>query len=218
MSSEGSERLIDYAERNGVLVADKRGVTGTLCRACSGWGVRDYPSSATWRKDPVAMRVVTRGQCDRCWGSGDAEHPWPNLRRLRTDVAVIEYVGRVTGLAQLSSLCGYVVPVAQVTPWRIDAVFTAMNEKFPTAAFWVTWWLDQKAWLYRYAIRMLPGTAISVGGEGEPRRVHIESIVEGAKGSVMQDGRTAVVESSDMLHASTNAAADVGIRVPHNVR
>lgn len=65
------------------MVADYRGVE-TPCRACNGWGVRLYGSTSTWRGG-AGGASVTRDVCSACWGSGDANRHWLNLRELRKE-------------------------------------------------------------------------------------------------------------------------------------
>ncbi len=52
-----------------------------ICPACSGAGVRAYASTATWHGG-IGGQMITGGICDKCWGSGDDESPWLNLRIL----------------------------------------------------------------------------------------------------------------------------------------
>jgi hypothetical protein len=51
------------------------------CSVCSGSGVRVYGNTTTWHGG-VGGQTLTSGICDRCWGSGNAEKPWVNLRRI----------------------------------------------------------------------------------------------------------------------------------------
>lgn len=57
-----------------------RGVQ-TPCPGCSGLGVKLYGSTATWRGG-IGGAAMTNDVCDECWGSGDAERPWPSHRLL----------------------------------------------------------------------------------------------------------------------------------------
>lgn len=61
-------------------ILDARGVT-TECNRCSGYGVITYGSCSTWRRG-ISGQVMTSDVCDKCWGSGDSERPWINLRKL----------------------------------------------------------------------------------------------------------------------------------------
>ena len=51
------------------------------CVACRGSGVRVYGSTATWRGG-IGGAAMTQDVCDRCWGSGDANRSWTDLRKL----------------------------------------------------------------------------------------------------------------------------------------
>lgn len=51
------------------------------CVACRGSGVRWYASTATWRGG-IGGSAMTQDVCDRCWGSGDANRAWTDLRKL----------------------------------------------------------------------------------------------------------------------------------------
>ena len=51
------------------------------CKACGGAGVRAYGNTTTWRGG-IGGQMITSDICDKCWGSGNAEKPWQNLRRL----------------------------------------------------------------------------------------------------------------------------------------
>ena len=56
-----------------------RGVE-TPCEMCRGSGVRPYASTATWRGG-IGGCAITRDLCDTCWGSGDKDHHWTDLRK-----------------------------------------------------------------------------------------------------------------------------------------
>ena len=53
----------------------------TPCKECAGSGVRAYGNTTTWRGG-IGGQMITSDICDKCWGSGNAEKPWMNLRRL----------------------------------------------------------------------------------------------------------------------------------------
>lgn len=61
-----------------------RHVRGVPCFVCDGSGVRMYSSTATWRGG-MGGSAMTVDVCDRCWGSGDAERSFVNLRKMRDD-------------------------------------------------------------------------------------------------------------------------------------
>lgn len=49
------------------------------CKECGGSGVVTYGSTATWRGG-IGGSAMTEDVCDKCWGSGDADKPWPSHR------------------------------------------------------------------------------------------------------------------------------------------
>lgn len=58
-----------------------RGVE-TPCRGCHGFGVKSYGNISTW-KHGIGGQMITTGICDKCWGSGDANRKWTDLRVLQ---------------------------------------------------------------------------------------------------------------------------------------
>lgn len=46
---------------------------------CGGSGLKTYGTSGTWRSGSGGM-TITQDVCDHCWGSGDADKPWPSHR------------------------------------------------------------------------------------------------------------------------------------------
>lgn len=56
------------------------------CPRCKGSGVELYGSTATWRRGVVAGQAMTNDVCDSCWGSGDADRPWADLRALEKEL------------------------------------------------------------------------------------------------------------------------------------
>lgn len=54
-----------------------------ICTACSGAGVRTYPSTSTWRGG-IGGQMLTAGVCDHCWGSGNSRRPWPSHREFES--------------------------------------------------------------------------------------------------------------------------------------
>lgn len=73
------EKLYHYEEVFADIL-EQRGVV-ERCSACIGLGVRAYGSTATWRGGVGGM-TITSDVCDKCWGSGDANSPWPSHRSL----------------------------------------------------------------------------------------------------------------------------------------
>ena len=66
---------------------------GEPCRDCTGAGVKNYASTATWRGG-YGGQAFTPDVCDRCWGSGVEGKPWPSHREF---LAVREGLTRPTG-------------------------------------------------------------------------------------------------------------------------
>ena len=49
------------------------------CQTCGGCGSKTYGNTSTWRNG-IGGQMMTRDICDRCWGSGNINHPWVNLK------------------------------------------------------------------------------------------------------------------------------------------
>lgn len=60
-----------------------RGIDGKPCPSCGAAGQKVYSSTATWHGG-IAGQRMTPGICDKCWGSGDSERPWANLRTIHS--------------------------------------------------------------------------------------------------------------------------------------
>jgi hypothetical protein len=61
-------------------ILSMRGIDcGHECTECMGMGVKVYGSTATWHGG-IGGQAMTSGICDKCWGSGDRNRPWLNLR------------------------------------------------------------------------------------------------------------------------------------------
>ena len=58
----------------------------TPCLTCTGSGKRWYSSTSTWRGG-MGGSSCTVDICDTCWGSGDANSPWLDLKKLRAEEA-----------------------------------------------------------------------------------------------------------------------------------
>lgn len=57
-----------------------RGLAGAnLCKMCQGYGTILYGSTATWHGG-IGGAAMTTDVCNKCWGSGNAERPWPSHR------------------------------------------------------------------------------------------------------------------------------------------
>lgn len=62
------------------------------CPYCGGLGVKTYPDTTTWRGG-AGGQAITLDVCDHCWGSGDANKPWLNLRTVK--MTVDAYLGEI---------------------------------------------------------------------------------------------------------------------------
>lgn len=68
-------------DRDDILtLKDLRGIR-RVCKVCVGRGTALYANTSTWRRG-IGGSACTVGQCDACWGSGDADNPWPSIRDL----------------------------------------------------------------------------------------------------------------------------------------
>jgi len=79
-------------------ILDRRGVKNP-CPLCKGLGVRSYSSGALWERGVVSTASFAQGVCDVCWGSGDANRPWEDLRALDEERRLKERVGRLEDFA-----------------------------------------------------------------------------------------------------------------------
>ena len=52
------------------------------CSYCDGSGYREYNHGSTWRRQVVGVFSCTVDVCDYCWGSGDCDNHWTNLREM----------------------------------------------------------------------------------------------------------------------------------------
>ena len=66
------------------------------CSACNGSGYKLYGSTATWHDYFIAGCAMTWDICNECWGSGDTDNPWLNLKLL--DIKMQEAEQRVQKL------------------------------------------------------------------------------------------------------------------------
>lgn len=65
-----------------------RGVR-TPCKKCRGIGTVTYGSTATWRGG-IGGQAMTTDVCDQCWGSGDADRAWTNIREMEREIAKLK--------------------------------------------------------------------------------------------------------------------------------
>ena len=78
VKGEATEEPIDFY---GEFLAWRGIDPAEVCPKCSGAGSKAYANTTTWRGG-IGGQTITGGICDHCWGSGNAVHPWTNLRRL----------------------------------------------------------------------------------------------------------------------------------------
>ena len=68
------------------------------CRGCNGSGVRAYGNTTTWRGG-VGGQVITSDVCDKCWGSGNSENVWVNLKSIarisRKEAELVDVCGQL---------------------------------------------------------------------------------------------------------------------------
>lgn len=57
----------------------------TVCPHCNGTGSVLYGSGSTWRGG-IGAAAMTRDVCDSCWGSGAANQPGTDLRKLEKEL------------------------------------------------------------------------------------------------------------------------------------
>ncbi len=51
------------------------------CKDCGGNGIKSYGSTSTWHGG-IGGSAITQGVCDKCWGSGNIDKPWVNLKKI----------------------------------------------------------------------------------------------------------------------------------------
>ena len=56
----------------------------TPCSYCRGFGTMTYGSTATWHGG-MGGASMTKDVCYNCWGSGDENDHWTDLRKLRNE-------------------------------------------------------------------------------------------------------------------------------------
>ncbi len=81
---------------------EQRGVEDP-CTKCQGMGTRTYGSTSTWRGG-MGGASMTTDVCDHCWGSGDENRKWVDLRALR-NAEDSRVAARATTF--LSDRCGF---------------------------------------------------------------------------------------------------------------
>jgi len=77
LQDEKDSRHKRFLEWRGIL--ENEYDDGKCCKGCSGTGYKVYGSTSTW-SGGIGGQQITSGICDKCWGSGDINNPWTNLR------------------------------------------------------------------------------------------------------------------------------------------
>ena len=72
------------------------------CPRCGGLGWSWYGSTSVWRGG-AGGSAITQGICSKCWGSGDADCPWADQRKLE---AAVESAHRESGAKWLVGQLG----------------------------------------------------------------------------------------------------------------
>ena len=83
----------------------------TPCIRCGGLGVRGYGDTSTWRRS-IGGQMITNDICDHCWGSGDENKKWLNLRRLEQsrlslDASCFKLVAVIDGIKESAEVSLY---------------------------------------------------------------------------------------------------------------
>ncbi len=66
------------------------------CDRCGGSGTKAYGSTAMWGGG-IGGQMIIAGPCDKCWGSGDKDRPWPSHRMIDGLRQEIERLKRTSG-------------------------------------------------------------------------------------------------------------------------
>lgn len=87
---EETSYLYDQRSNQRALVEDdvlwRRGIEpDEVCDKCHGMGVRSYSNTSLWRGG-IGGQAISSGICDGCWGSGNKDKPWMNLRTMEVDM------------------------------------------------------------------------------------------------------------------------------------
>jgi len=69
----------EWRRKYGVTCRDFLVDANRTCSGCGGSGYKFYSSTATWRGG-AGGQAFTNDVCDKCWGSGDRDRPWPSHR------------------------------------------------------------------------------------------------------------------------------------------
>jgi hypothetical protein len=56
-----------------------------ICPKCKGYGTTMYPNTSGWRRS-AGGAMMTTDVCDQCWGSGNKDRPWNDLRKMQDTI------------------------------------------------------------------------------------------------------------------------------------
>jgi hypothetical protein len=70
-----------------------------VCPDCGGTGKKAYGNTSTWRHG-IGGQAITSDICDNCWGSGDLQHKWLNLRHLN-NILTTDQINKLRKLSEL---------------------------------------------------------------------------------------------------------------------
>ena len=62
-----------------VILATRDIDIADACKDCAGAGVKTYGSTSTWHGG-IGGQAMTNDVCNKCWGSGNKNKPWPSHR------------------------------------------------------------------------------------------------------------------------------------------
>ena len=94
--------LVELREKGFKYFLEFRGVE-TPCPGCNGIGVKTYGNTSTWMGG-IGGSAMTNGVCDKCWGSGDENKKWMNLRSVMSQKSALERVTAERGKYHAESL------------------------------------------------------------------------------------------------------------------
>lgn len=103
------------------------------CHKCNGHGWRNYGNTSTWTGG-IGGQAITGGLCDECWGSGDDDVHFTDLRKMREG-----YELRIKEASINSFLKSYGLGFSQfrgVIPSVVDAIEKLKRKRKPTPDFW----------------------------------------------------------------------------------
>ena len=90
----------DHAEDEALLLVGLARIrAGVGCPECSATGMRTYGSTSGWRGGGGGQ-AITRGVCDRCWGTGRTDVTGPDLRAIARELKRRRPPGMVPGAGE----------------------------------------------------------------------------------------------------------------------